>query len=213
MQNSEQFLVALVAAVEAKDPYTQEHSRTVADYAEAIGQRLGLARSKIKSLRSAAMLHDVGKIAVPDAILTKPGPLTDKEFEVVKRHPQTAVDMLGHLSFLADERPLILHHHERYDGRGYPAGLTGEEIPLGARVLAVADALDAMFSRRSYKKSYGIGRVRRELTAGAGRQFDPAVAQSTLDLLEEEPALFVRPQPTVPDPPPVSAAEKDHASR
>ncbi len=178
---------ALVAAVEARDPYTQEHSLTVAGYAESIGKRMGLGRSKVKSLRAAAMLHDVGKIGVPDAILTKQGPLTDREFDVVKRHPRTAVDILGHLSFLSDERPLILHHHERYDGKGYPARLTGDKIPLGARILAVADAMDAMFSPRSYKDSYDLRRVRKELTAGAGRQFDPAVTRATLELLDQAP--------------------------
>ena len=176
---------ALVAAVEAKDPYTRAHSLTVAAYAETIAKRMKLRPPLLRNIRGAALLHDVGKIGVPDAILTKPARLTPREFDVVKRHPETALDIVGHASFLADERPLILHHHERYDGQGYPAGLAGDRIPLGARVLAMADALDAMFSPRSYKPAYDLDRVRPELVAGAGRQFDPAITETTLKWLDE----------------------------
>lgn len=181
---------ALVAAVEAKDPYTRAHSLTVSGHAEAIGRRMRLPTSLIESVRVAALLHDVGKIGVPDAILTKPGPLTAEEFEVIKRHPGTALDILGHVSFLAEERPMILHHHERFDGKGYPTGLAGNRIPVGARVLAMADALDAMLSSRSYKPAFEVERVRAEVVAGAGRQFDPAVAEVTLDWLGEASADF-----------------------
>ena len=181
---------ALVAAVEAKDPHTQAHSLAVATYAEAIGMRMRLPMRMIETVRAAALLHDVGKIGVPDAILTKPGPLTDQEFDIVKRHPETALEILGHVSFLSEERPLILHHHERYDGRGYPAGLAGDRIPIGARILAVADALDTMFAPRTYKRPYDVDRVRTELAAGAGHQFDPAVADVTLRWLAETPCDF-----------------------
>lgn len=178
---------ALVAAVEAKDPCTRAHSMTVATYAETIGRRMGLPSSLLRTLRAAAALHDVGKIGVPDAILTKTGPLTDDEFAVVKRHPETGLEILGHVSFLTDERPLILYHHERYNGTGYPCGLAGDQIPIGARVLAIADALDAMLSERSYKEPYSVDRVRRELRVGAGEQFDPDATASTLRWLEEAP--------------------------
>lgn len=181
---------ALVAAVEAKDPYTRAHSLTVAAYAEAIGKRMQLPSRLIETLRAAALLHDVGKIGVPDAILTKPGPLTEEEFAVIRRHPETALEILGHVSFLTDERPLILHHHERYDGTGYPGGLEGDNIPIGARILAVADALDTMFSPRTYKKPYAVDRVRRELEVGAGHQFDPAVTDATLRWLADSPNDF-----------------------
>ncbi len=184
---------ALVAAVEAKDPCTRAHSLTVAAYAEAIGKRMQLPARLIETLGAAAMLHDVGKIGVPDAILTKPGPLSDSEFNIIKRHPETALEILGHVSFLTDERPLILHHHERYDGNGYPAGLAGDRIPIGARILAVADALDTMFSPRTYKRPYGIDRVREELVVGAGQQFDPTVTDLTLQWLEEAPNLLHSP--------------------
>ena len=179
---------AMVAAVDARDPYTRVHSVSVAAYAVAIGRRMGLSAAAVESLHNAALLHDVGKIGVPDAILTKPGPLTPEEFDTVKRHPEIAIEILGHLSVLADQLPLILHHHEHYDGHGYPAGLVGEKIPMGARILAVADALDTMLSQRTYKPAYNVDQVRAELIACSGRQFDPAVVQATLALLDETPS-------------------------
>jgi HD-GYP domain-containing protein (c-di-GMP phosphodiesterase class II) len=157
---------------------------TVSDYAESLGTRLRLPASQIESLKVAAILHDVGKIGVPDAILQKPGPLTDEEYDAVKQHPQTALQILGQASFLSSELPLILHHHERYDGGGYPAGLAGDEIPFGARILAVADSLDAMFSRRSYKAGLTVDRVRRELDRCAGTQWDPAVVEAAAGFLD-----------------------------
>ncbi len=176
---------ALVAAVDARDPYTRAHSLNVAAYAETIARRMRLPVWERASLRRAALLHDVGKIGVPDAILTKPGGLNEAEFAVVKRHPEIAIEILGHLSYLAAQLPLILHHHERYDGRGYPAGLSGERIPLGARIVAVADALDTMFSPRTYKPAYTLDHVRAELIAGSGTQFDPRVVGVTLVWLDE----------------------------
>jgi len=182
---------ALVAAVEAKDPYTRAHSATVATYAEEFARRLGLPTAQIDTIRAAALLHDVGKIGVPDAILTKPGPLTDAEYDVVKQHPETALAILGHISLLAAERPLILHHHERYEGGGYPDGIAGEDIPIGARVLAVADAIDAMFSPRSYKPAFDVDRVRNELQSCAGKQFDPDVTKVALEWLDDAPAVLL----------------------
>ena len=182
---------ALVAAIEARDPYTKDHSVIVSHYAEIIAKRMKLQGSLCRTIRAAALLHDVGKIGIPDAILTKPGPLTDDEFEIIKRHPQTGLDILEHVSFLAEERPLILHHHERFDGRGYPAGLKGEEIPIGARVLAVADAIDAMLSPRTYKPAFSTDRVLDELRKGAGSQFDPRVTEKALQWLEHKPAHTV----------------------
>jgi len=181
---------ALVGAVEAKDPYTRRHSLRVSDYAETLAARLRLPAPQIESLKIAAVLHDVGKIGVPDAILQKPGPLTAAEFDLVKQHPRTALEILGRASFLNAELPLILHHHERFDGQGYPEGLAGDQIPFGARILAVADALDAMFSRRSYKDSFDVDRVCRELRDNAGRQWDPVVVQAALDWLESCPEDF-----------------------
>lgn len=169
---------ALVAAVEAKDPYTRDHSLNVAAHAEALSRRLGFSARQVDTVRVAALLHDLGKIGVPDAVLTKPGPLSNVEVDLIQRHPRTALDILGHVSFLDNELPIILHHHERYDGSGYPDGLAGEQIPIGARVLAVADAMDAMFSGRCYQPVYDRQRVRAELHAGSGSQFDPKLVAS-----------------------------------
>jgi len=179
--------MTLVEAVEAKDPYTRRHSLSVSDYAETLGRRLGVAPAQLEVLKTAAVLHDVGKIGVPDAILRKPGPLTREEYEVVKQHPKIGVQILGHASFLSAELPLILHHHERYDGTGYPAGLSGTDIPFGARILAVADALDAMFSCRSYKDGYDVARVRHELQRNAGSQWDPVVVRAAIEYLDSCP--------------------------
>ncbi len=181
---------ALVAAVEAKDPYTQAHSLAVAGYAEAIGKRMNLSPRMIETLGVASMLHDVGKIGVPDAILSKAEPLTAEEFNIIKRHPETALEIIAHVSFLSEERPLILHHHERFDGTGYPAGLKGDCIPIGARILAAADALDTMFSPRAYKKPYSIDQVRSELLGGTGRQFDLAVVDATIQWMDASPEDF-----------------------
>ena len=178
---------ALVAAVEAKDPFTVRHSDNVARFSEQIAKRLSVAPRQLETLRRAATLHDVGKLGIPDAILQKPGPLTDEEFECIRRHPRIGTDILSHVSHLSDELPLILQHHERYDGTGYPAGLKEDEIFFGARVLAVADALDAMLSRRSYKEPYPIDRAIHELRTGANHQFDPVVASTAVDWLEHSP--------------------------
>lgn len=182
---------ALVAAVEAKDPHTRQHSLTVSFYCEQIARRMKLPANQIESLRLAALLHDIGKIAVPDAILQKPGPLSRQEFEVVKRHPGTAVEILAPASFLRAESSLILHHHERFDGKGYPEGLAGEDIPLGARILNVADSLDAMLSPRSYKKAFSIQQVKDELRTCAGAQFDPEASRVAHDWLENEPQAIL----------------------
>lgn len=176
---------ALIAAVDARDSYTRTHSMSVAVHAEAIAARMGWSKDQTAVLRNAALLHDVGKIGVPDAILTKPGRLTEEEFNTVRRHPEIALDIVGHLSFLGEELAYILHHHERFDGRGYPSGLAGERIPLGARIIAVADSLDTMLSPRTYKPAYTADHVRAELIAESGRQFDPVVVGVALVWIDE----------------------------
>ena len=163
----------------------------------AIRERLAASNGDYKSdplveqIRTAAILHDVGKIGIPDSILTKPGRLTEEEFEIIKQHPQIAMGILGHVSFLEAELPMILHHHERYDGTGYPAGLVGTDIPLGARVIAVADAVEVMLARRSYKNPYDVARVRAELREQAGKQFDPTVAAATIEWMNEPQAARI----------------------
>jgi len=178
-------MLALLAAVDAKDSYTRKHSMTISAYVDAMAGRMGLRASTRRVLQASALLHDIGKIGVPDCILNKPGPLSRSEFEVMKRHPQTAVEILDPMRSLSDHRRIILHHHERYDGGGYPSGLRGEDIPLGSRILAVADAVDTMLSRRPYKTPMSAGRVRAELVAQAGIQFDPAVVSVALRWLDD----------------------------
>lgn len=180
---------ALVAAVDARDSYTKTHSQTVAALSERIGRAMDLRGARLEALAAASLLHDVGKIGVPDAILTKPGSLTHAEFEIVKRHPQTAIDILRDMSSLAEVKPIILHHHERFDGRGYPFGLRGDAIPIGARIIAVADAIDTMLSPRTYKAAYSVDRARSELLAGSGSQFDPQVVGVALSTLDERATL------------------------
>ena len=197
---------ALVAAVEAKDPYTEAHSMTVTLYAEGIARHLNLDGQTIHVVRTAALLHDIGKIGVPDHILTKPGKLTEAEWQVIKRHPLMAVQILEHASFLRAELPIILYHHERWDGKGYPEGLAGARIPLGARILNVCDAMDAMFSRRAYKEGYDKHRVIAEIEQGMGAQFDPQVAKAAIAWLEANgddivyPAMRTKVQVPVPAP-------------
>jgi diguanylate cyclase (GGDEF)-like protein len=176
---------ALVAAVEAKDPHMRAHSARVSAMVEELARRIQVPASLLPTLRVASLLHDVGKIGVPDRILTKNGKLDADEVELIRQHPTIALDILGRVSFLGQELPIILHHHERYDGGGYPMGLAGGRIPIGARVLAVADAMDAMFSGRTYKDPFSRECVRGEVAAGVGKQFDPLVAEAALTMIDE----------------------------
>jgi hypothetical protein len=176
---------ALAAALEAKDNYTADHARSIADLAVEVGRRLGLDERRLRDLRYGAIFHDIGKIAVPDAILNKPGPLTDEEFRIVQRHPITGDQILAPIPFLAEARRIVRHDHERWDGAGYPDGLAGEEIPLGARIVFVVDAYHAMVSDRPYRRGLAEAVARAELRAHAGAQFDPQVVEVLLDCLEE----------------------------
>ncbi|NOX58665.1 MAG: HD-GYP domain-containing protein [Planctomycetes bacterium] len=176
---------ALVAAVEARDPYTHDHSLRVSGFAVGIARRMGLDARETERIEIAAKLHDIGKIGIPDAILQKTDRLLPQEFEIVRQHPEIGVEILGHTTHLKRELPLILHHHERFDGGGYPAGLVGEQIPIGARILAVADALDAMLSRRAYRPALSMAEAKEEMRRNRGAQFDPAVVDVLLEWLEE----------------------------
>jgi len=167
---------ALVRAVEAKDAYTRRHSEQVAQYAKSIAKALGLPAPLTERIRIAALLHDVGKIGVPDHILTKAGPLTKEEFQPIRGHPALGAEILGTIGVFKAESLLVRHHHERWDGQGYPDGLAAEESPLGARVIMVADCIDAMLMERTYKKGYPVEKMLAELTRYAGTQFDPQIA-------------------------------------
>ncbi|MFC1631322.1 HD domain-containing phosphohydrolase [Candidatus Omnitrophota bacterium] len=183
-------LSTLALAMEARDPYTHGHSLRVTAYATEIARALGLAPREIKIILRAGKLHDVGKIAVPDAILMKPGPLTRKEKEVIQLHPLKGVEMLAPLKFLESGFPLIKHHHERFDGRGYPAGLRKGKIPVLARLFSCADAFDAMTSDRPYRCKMTYQTAIGELKKNAGSQFDPDIVKKFVSVLKRKPALF-----------------------
>jgi diguanylate cyclase (GGDEF)-like protein len=176
---------ALAAALEAKDDYTADHARSIADLAVEVGRRVGLRDGALRDLRFGAIFHDIGKIAIPDAILNKPGPLTDEEFAVVKRHPEIGEQILAPIPFLAEARRIVRHDHERWDGGGYPDGLRGEEIPLGARIVLVVDAWHAMVSDRPYRAGLAPEAAREELRRNAGSQFDPQLVAALLRCLDE----------------------------
>ncbi|MBI5026932.1 MAG: HD-GYP domain-containing protein, partial [Nitrospirae bacterium] len=167
-----------------KSPWTRGHSERVTEYALKIGRALGLSDGEMEKLRIAGLLHDIGKIGTYDGVLDKPGQLTDEEYEVVKRHPGKGADVLSPISQLGDIIPWIRGHHERYDGKGYPDGLKGEEIPLQARILSVADAYDSMTAERPYRKTPGREKAIEELKRYSGIQFDPEVVDIFLKVLE-----------------------------
>jgi diguanylate cyclase (GGDEF)-like protein len=167
----------LVRFVDARDPSTAQHSELVSQLAEGIGAQLGLDAETLEHLALAGLLHDVGKIGLSDSILTAHRSLTDEEYEVVKRHPEFGHSLLEGLG-IEPVQDWVLHHHEHWDGSGYPHGLKGEEIPLGARILLVADAFEAMTGERPYGEARTVPEALRELRAHAGRQFDPAVVDA-----------------------------------
>lgn len=175
---------ALAAALEAKDHYTADHARSIADLAGAVGTRLGLDPDSLRDVRYGAIFHDIGKIAVPDAILNKPAPLTPHEFEVVKQHPVVGEQILGSVPFLANVRRIVRHGHERWDGTGYPDGLRGQDIPIGARIVFGADAYHAMVSDRAYRPAMPVEAAIEELRANAGTQFDPTVIETLTEIIE-----------------------------
>lgn len=175
---------ALAAAVEAKDPHTKWHSLNVAKLSQLLAQELGLPRQQVQIIHATGLLHDIGKIGIPDSVLTKSGPLTDEEYDLIKQHPAIGVNILEQTSFFHAELPLILHHHERYDGDGYPEGLAGQKIPLGARILHITDSIEAMLAKRTYKESYSLEKVISELHRCKSTQFDPMVAQIAIKNLQ-----------------------------
>jgi diguanylate cyclase (GGDEF)-like protein/putative nucleotidyltransferase with HDIG domain len=181
-------LQGLVFAIDTKDRYTKRHSEDVARYAVFLARRAGLDPAGIELVRTAGLLHDVGKIGIPEAILRKPAALTDDEFEVVKQHVALGESMVRGLVADDDVRLGIRHHHERWDGRGYLDGLAGEEIPLVARILAVGDAFSAMTTTRPYRKGLSVGEALRRLGDAAGTQLDERLAACFIEGIEEDPA-------------------------
>ncbi len=178
-------ICAITNALEARDPYSYGHSSNVTDYARSIAEEMDLPPQEKENIIHAALLHDVGKIGISDAILLKPEKLTQSEWEIVKEHPWRGKEILEPLSFLQEAVPIVCHHHERYDGQGYPGKLKGEEIPLGARILAVADSYDAMSSDRPYRKRLSEEECLAELKKAAGKQLDPRIVEAFLRVLEK----------------------------
>ncbi len=178
IQNLHATLKALVRSLEAKDPYTKEHSHRVTQVAVSIATIMECNPEELDSLRFAGPLHDIGKIGISDQILMKPGKLTKDEYEIIKSHPVIGAEIVGHLGLLPVEKAIIRHHHERWDGKGYPDGLKQEEIPLLSRILAVADTFDAMTSCRPYRKALSIQEAEQEIKRNAGSQFDPVVVEA-----------------------------------
>ena len=188
---------ALVVATEAKDRYTAGHNERVARNAVRIGQSLGMQPELLRALAQGGMVHDVGKLEIPDAVLNKPGRLDDAEFEIVKRHPVAGYEMARRLGMMHAELDVIRHHHERWDGSGYPDGLAGDDIPLVARVLAVADVYDALTSDRSYRAAWPPERANALLREQAGSAFDPRCVDAWLRATERaaHPQRVLRTQP------------------
>jgi HD-GYP domain-containing protein (c-di-GMP phosphodiesterase class II) len=184
---------ALVSAIDQKDNYTCGHAERVGWLAVLTGRALGLGDEDLQQIEWAGLLHDVGKIGIPEAILNKPGPLDAEEWEAMRRHPEIGARLLSSLDGLHEAAPLVLHHQERWDGHvdgefpGYPTGLAGDEIPLGARIIAVVDCFDAMTTDRPYRRALADGQAREVLRAERRRQFDPRVVDTFLAILDEAP--------------------------
>lgn len=169
--------------VEAKDPYTRGHSDRVSEFSVLIGKYLGLSDEDLHTLKIGGLFHDIGKIGIPDSILLKPGKLTPDEYSEIKNHPSIGVHILSNAAIFRDIIPIVKHHHERYDGLGYPSKLKGEEIPYLARIAAVADTFDAMTSKRTYRDSLPLDVVKEEIEKNRRIQFDPQIADVFLDIL------------------------------
>lgn len=185
-------LETLGALIDAYDIYTYGHSSQVAVYAGAIAEKMGLSREEQALIVRASLIHDIGKVGITDSILSKPGPLTEEEINYINRHPIIGADIIRRMEGMQQLVPLVRHHHEHWDGHGYPAGLAGQEIPLGARIIALADAIDAMSSDRPYRTPRGLEELRQEVIWCSGTQFDPQVVKAFLAVLEEKGGAFLK---------------------
>ena len=183
---SRQIATTLSGAIDAKDTYTNGHSTRVAEYSREISRRAGFSEEVQDEIYMMGLLHDVGKIGIPDAIINKPAKLTDEEYSIIQKHPVTGAKILKNITEFPKLSTGARWHHERYDGKGYPDGIAGEEIPTEARIIAVADAYDAMSSRRSYRDVLPQAKVREEVEKGKGTQFDPVFAEMMLSMIDED---------------------------
>jgi putative two-component system response regulator len=189
LEHAESVIFALAAAVEAQDPYTEKHLQRMASLSERLAQAADLDPSQMAYIRYASILHDVGKIGVSEAILRKPGPLTEEEWAEVREHPAIGARIVRSMRFGQQIAPIVRSHHEHWDGRGYPDGLKGKEIPIGARLVALVDAYDAMSTDRPYRAALPPEVIRTELEQNAGKHFDPDLTALLLRLLEEDGVL------------------------
>lgn len=183
---SMQIVKALSGAIDAKDTYTNGHSTRVAEYSREIAKRAGFSEVEQNDIFMMGLLHDIGKIGIPDAIINKPSALSDEEYAIIKSHPAVGATILKNITELPKLMTGARWHHERYDGRGYPDGIAGENIPLEAQIIAVADAYDAMSSRRSYRDVLPQQQIRSELVEGCGRQFSPRFAEIMVQMIDED---------------------------
>ncbi|UCG51958.1 MAG: response regulator [Candidatus Latescibacterota bacterium] len=175
---------ALMSIIEAKDAYTKGHTERVADYSVALAKRMKLDKDDLRDLAFAAVLHDIGKLVIYERVLNKPGSLNAEEWELLKSHPEIGASIIENMEFLSGAVPFVRYHHERFDGNGYPAGLVGEEIPLGARIITVADSYDAMTTNRPYREALSKSVALSTMKSKSGTQFDPRVVESMIELIE-----------------------------
>jgi putative nucleotidyltransferase with HDIG domain len=212
-------LAALGDALDLKDAETEGHSKRVTAFTIAIARAMGVPREQILVIARGAFLHDIGKMAIPDAILLKPAKLTEEEKRIMQEHAYRGYQMLKKIPFLAEAAEIVYSHQERFDGTGYPRGLKGEEIPLGSRIFAVADTLDAITSDRPYRPAQSLQAAREEIERWGGRQFDPEVVKVFLEMpdkiwedLRREITLYPPYPPNPPSPPPPSPAGRGHSA-
>jgi putative nucleotidyltransferase with HDIG domain len=175
-----EIIECIACALDAKDPYTAGHSQRVSDMTLRVCRLIELNENQIEQIHIAAHLHDIGKIGVPDKILNKPGKLNDEEWESIKKHPHIGAEILSKSAHLNELKNIVLYHHERFDGRGYPSGLTGEKIPLGSRIIAICDSIDAMTSTRSYRKEHTFEYCYKEIQKNLGIMYDPVIGEDVL---------------------------------
>ena len=189
---SVQVVTALAGTVDAKDKYTNGHSQRVADYAKEISRRLGKSEEFQQDIYFMGLLHDIGKIGIPDSIINKKGKLTDEEYAVIKTHPAIGSDVLKNITEMPNLNRGARWHHEHYDGKGYPDGISGDKIPLEARIISVADAYDAMSSKRSYRDALPQDKIRAEIIRVKGTQLDPKIADIMVEMIDEDPDYMLR---------------------
>lgn len=180
-----EIIECIASALDAKDPYTAGHSQRVSDMSMKVSELMGFKKEDIEKIHIAAHLHDIGKIGVPDAVLNKESKLTEAEWMAMKRHPEIGAEILSKSHHLSELMGIVMHHHERFDGKGYPDGLAGQQIPVGARIVAICDSIDAMTSTRSYRKAHDFTYCYAEIERNMGTMYDTIIAEHVLKHWEE----------------------------